>query len=147
MHISKRGLDLIKKWESFVPYSYKCPANINTIGYGHVILKNETFPNTISKEFAEELLIKDCKIFEQEILRHHLILNQHQFDALVSFVFNIGGEAFAKSTLLKHLKENKYLEASKEFARWNKTTINGKKVTLKGLTDRRLDEMRLFVNL
>lgn len=145
MKISEKGIQLIKKWESFVPNQYLCPAGLKTIGYGHVILDEEKFSDKISEKEAEELLRKDCEKFETAFKKYNLSVSQNQFDALISFMFNIGVNAFSNSTLLKKIKHKDYHSAAQEFLRWNKTTIKGKKTILKGLTSRRIDERNMFL--
>lgn len=143
MNISNKGLELIKKWESFVPNVYLCPAGLPTIGYGHVVKNGESF-SKITEEEAHELLLKDIKQYEEAINKKNLNLTQSQFDALCSFVYNVGATAFSNSTMLKYMKNDNFLKASKEFKKWNKATVNGVKVPLNGLTNRRLEESELF---
>ena len=88
------------------------------------------------------LLNKDVLWAENAINEQHLNLNQNQFDALVSFVFNVGATAFSHSTLLKKLKSRDFDAAADEFLRWNKA---GGKV-LRGLTTRREAERELFLS-
>lgn len=140
MKTSQHGLEFITDHEGTVLRTYKDAVGILTIGVGH------TGPDvkagmTISREQAMELLADD--VYEAEHSVNTLVrvpLNQNQFDALVSFVFNVGGTAFSKSTLLKKLNAGDYEGASKEFSRWNKA--GGRE--LLGLTKRRLAEARLF---
>ena len=118
--------------------AYKCPAGTWTIGYGHTNKVHEGLE--ITKFQAENLLDLDLTIFERAV--SHLIngLTQNQFDALVSFTFNLGIGAFESSTLLKYINLHKFDWASKEFLRWNKS--KGKE--LEGLTKRRKSESLLF---
>jgi lysozyme len=103
MRISQNGLDLIKQHESFSPTVYICPAGKPTVGFGHVVLPNESFTR-ISEQEAEDLLCKDVSIAENCINNAVKVpITQNQFDALVSFVFNVGCAAFLKSTLLRKL--------------------------------------------
>jgi len=139
------GIIIIKKWETFIGEVYKCPAGLPTLGYGHVVLKGENFPPQITESQAHTLLQKDLERFENGVNKLQLSLTQAQFDACVSLAFNIGTRAFLRSTLARKLKAHNYLGASKEFIRWNKATINGKKQILKGLTNRRIDETKLFL--
>lgn len=71
-------------------------------------------------------------------------MNDHQFSALVSLTFNIGNEAFRRSTLRRKLNEGDYTGAADQFLVWNKTTVGGKKVVAKGLVTRRAKERDLF---
>jgi len=140
MKTSKKGIELIKKYEGLKLKAYKCPAGVWTIGYGHT--KNVKQGDVITEVQAEILLIYDLNDFENCIKKNVRIpLTQNQFDALVSFCFNVGCGNFLKSTLLKKLNEGKIAEAAKEFLKWNKA--DGKE--LAGLTKRRQEEMELFL--
>lgn len=137
--ISQKGIEHIKRWEGLRTNAYKCPANVWTIGYGHT--KTAKPGMMISHLEAEELLRKDLKRFEDAVRRLVRVpLNQGQFDALVSFAFNVGTEAFRRSTLLRLLNEGKYNTAALQFHRW--VYAGGKK--LPGLIRRRNDEHGLF---
>lgn len=147
MYISSNCTNLVKKYEGFRSKPYKCPAGIPTIGYGSTFYLNgvkvSMLDSEISDTFALELLEKTLNDFANKIDKVIKVsLNQNQFDALVSFTYNIGICAFTKSTLLTKLNNCDFQGASKEFVRWNKA--NGK--VLKGLTNRRLDEQKLFEN-
>lgn len=117
------AIKLLKKFEQgpnggFASEVYKCSSGENTIGYGHVVLPNENF-TTITEEEAEELLRKDIAIAEDAINRYVKVpLTQNRFDALVSFVFNVGVKAFKSSTLLKKLNQGLYDEIDEELAKW-----------------------------
>lgn len=143
--ISAVGLELIKRFESFSAAPYLCPANKLTIGYGHVILPRDNNPTTITHEQATDLLRADCEIAETYIRAVTKTLspalNQNEFDALVSLVFNIGVGNFSHSTLLKHLKAGEKALAAEEFKLWNKS--GGK--ALAGLSVRRAAEYMLFL--
>lgn len=147
MYISSNCTNLVKKYEGFRSKPYKCPAGIPTIGYGSTLYLNgvkvSMLDSEISDTFALELLEKTLNDFANKIDKVIKVsLNQNQFDALVSFTYNIGICAFTKSTLLTKLNNCDFQGASKEFVRWN--NANGK--VLKGLTNRRLDEQKLFEN-
>jgi GH24 family phage-related lysozyme (muramidase) len=148
MNISQNCLDLIKKWEGFRAKAYLDPVGIPTIGYGTI-----RYPNgqkvqrgdNISEPEAEDLLKLKCDEFAEVVNREVVVtLNQNQFDALVSFCYNVGARAFQESTLLKKLNAGDYKGAAEQFLRWNKATKNGVKVVLDGLTNRRKDEKALF---
>jgi lysozyme len=143
MKISKSGLVIIKQYEGFSANPYICPAGKITIGYGHTILTGEKFPSGgISDKIAESLLKQDVAIAERAINRLVIIkLLQNQFDALVSFVYNIGGKAFGKSTLLRLINENKQEMAAAEFSKW----IFAGGVVQNGLIRRRTEEKSLFI--
>jgi lysozyme len=137
---SKAGIDLIKKWEGCRTNAYKCPAGVWTIGYGHTSTAKPGM--MISPLDAEDLLREDLARFEAAVKTLVTVpLTQHQFDALVSFTYNVGIGAFRKSTLLVKVNAKHYAEASGQFRRW--TNANGKE--LPGLVARRKDECALFL--
>jgi lysozyme len=140
MKTSTKGINLIKKYESCYLKAYLCPAKIPTIGFGHT--NGVKLGMSITKVRAEELLKQDLEYFETSISALVKVpLTQNQFDALVSFVFNIGVNAFRKSTILRLINLKQYASASLEFIRWNKAA--GKE--LLGLTRRRKEELQLFI--
>ena len=137
MKLSSRGLQIIKEFEGLRLTSYFCAANVLTIGYGstgsHV--KPEM---TITESEAEKLLQKDLVRFEDSVNTLVKVpLTQGQYDALVSFAFNCGTNAFAESTLLRLLNGRDYKSAAEQFKRW---TNKG----LAGLVRRRKAEETLF---
>lgn len=142
---SKNGLDLIKEFEGCRLKAYKCPAGVWTIGYGHtgkVGDKPICEGMTITELMAETLLAIDLQQFEQAI--NTLVkkpLTQNEFDALVSFVFNIGIGNFQKSTLLKLLNQGNFELAAERFLDWKYS--KGKVLT--GLKRRRIAEKILFL--
>lgn len=139
MKIGNKGIELIKSFEGLFLTAYKCPAGIWTIGYGHT--KGVKQGQQITANKAEEFLREDVAQFEKDVLKQNLKLTQNQFDALVSFVFNVGGGNFQKSTLLRKAKVNSNdLSIKDEFLRWNKAA--GK--VLPGLTRRRQAEANLY---
>ena len=148
MNISMACLDLIKKWEGCKLEAYLDPVGIPTIGWGTIAYPDGqpvAMGDRISQEQADGFLQHECNSIVPRIGRLVTVgLNQNQFDALVSFVYNVGGGAFAESTLLNKLNQGDYAGAAAEFPRWNKGEVNGKKVELPGLTNRRKDERALF---
>lgn len=139
MKTSLNGLKIIKDFEGLRLKAYKCSAGVWTIGYGHTSGVKEG--DVITKEQAEKYLKKDVISFENTVNGVVKVkLNQNQFDALVSLVFNIGSGAFKKSTLLKKLNAGDYDSASEQFLVWVKA--GGQ--TLKGLVNRREQERALF---
>jgi len=142
MKTSQKGLDLIKKYEGFSDKEYICPAGKPTIGYGHVILPFEHFPSTITKEEAETLLKKDLQPREKSLnILVKVSINQNQFDALISLIYNIGVENFKQSTLLKFINNKLFDKIPDQFRRWK--YIN--KVVSKGLLNRREEEIKLWL--
>jgi lysozyme len=140
MKTSQKGLDLIKKFEGFSDKEYICPAGKPTIGYGHVILPNEHFSSSITKEEAEILLKKDLQPREKSLnILVKVNINQNQFDALMSLIYNIGVANFKQSTLLKFINDRLFDKVPDQFRRWK--YIN--KVVSKGLLKRREEELWL----
>lgn len=139
MRTSRRGIDLIKQHEGLRLKAYRCPAGIFTIGYGHTAGVRRG--DAIDEQTAEQLLIDDLKASEEVVNSEGLRLNQHQFDALVSFVFNVGSANFRKSTLLKCAKANPdNVNIRYEFSRWTRS----KGIELAGLMRRRRAEADLY---
>ena len=138
MKISEAGIKLICKWEEFRDYAYVWPAGLWTIGYGHTGGVKPT--DKIDLAQGEAYLRQDLEIVERCLNALKLELNQNQYDALCSLIFNIGTGKFKRSTMLKYLKTKQYDKASAEFLKWRKA--NGK--VLKGLEARRKDEQELF---
>lgn len=139
MRTSQRGIDLIKKYEGLRLNAYLCPAGVPTIGYGHT--KGVAMGDTTTPDQAEQLLRQDLAKFEDGIVRLGLPLKQHQFDALVSFAFNLGLGALQKSTLLRKAKADiNDPTIPDEFRKW--TRAGGK--VLDGLVRRRNEEAELW---
>ena len=153
METSQRGIDLIKRYEGVILHSYLCPKGVLTIGMGHTG-SDVTEGMIITEKEAENLLKKDLKKFEGKlnyaIENDNITLNQNQFDACISFIFNLGFSAFIFSTLYKKLKQGDYEGASNEFTKWvyitktDKLTGERFKIKLKGLETRRKSEQELF---
>lgn len=128
-----------------MPSLYKDPAGLATIGFGHKLKAGEKFASSLSRADAQALLRADIAIAEESIHRHvQVALTQTQYDALVSFVFNVGGGAFASSTLLKQLNAGNYAKAADELLRWNKIRVKSKLIKSPGLAARRAAERYLF---
>lgn len=139
MKASEKAYSLIRQFEGLRLTAYKCPAGVWTIGYGHT--SGVVQGIAITKEQAEECLRQDIATAENIVNAECRNLRQCQFDALVSFVFNVGGRNFRKSTLLKKIKANPDDNSiMDEFLRW----VYSKGVVLPGLQKRRLAEMRLY---
>lgn len=139
-----RNFDHIKRWEGLELQAYKDIAGVWTIGYGHT--KTARPGMAITKAEADHLLTQDVSWVNDAINKHVTVpLNQNQFDALGSFVYNLGEGALARSTLLKKLNKGDYEAAAQEFPRWNKARVNGVLQPVRGLTNRRQDEQALFL--
>jgi len=140
MQISEEGLSLIKKFEGCELEAYLCPAGVWTIGYGHT--KDVKEGDKINKEEAEYLLQEEMIEYEGYVNDFvEVTLQQHQYDSLVSFCYNLGGGSLKKSTLLKVLNDSKYEEVPAQIRRWNKA---GGEV-LEGLVRRREAEAVMFM--
>ena len=139
MKISQEGLSLIKRFEGCRLKSYKCSANVLTIGYGHTSGVKET--DTITQDEADKLLQEDVEQFEKYVDDNVTVeLGQSQFDSLVAWTFNLGVGNLRESTMLKKLNNEDYKSVPSEMKRWNKA--GGK--TLDGLIRRRKAESLLF---
>lgn len=143
MKTSNKGIDLIKNHELLRLRAYIDPVGVWTIGYGHT--GGVKSGDVITEEQAEALLRADLAIAERAVSDTGLRINQNQFDALVSFVFNVGSGNFARSTLLRKGRVNT-LDPSiaNEFRKWVKGRVNGQLITLPGLVKRREDELKLY---
>lgn len=139
MNISDKGLDLIKRFEGLELTAYRCPAGVWTIGYGHTGIDVKK-GMTITEEEAEQLLRVDVRRFEDGVRGIAAKFTQGQFDALVSFAYNLGLGALLSSTLLKKHKAGDYDAAAEQFGRW--VYAGGKR--LKGLVRRRAEEAALY---
>lgn len=133
--------ELIKEWEQLRLKAYlPTPNDRWTIGWGHTSTARPGM--VITEEEAQDLFRRDVSWAEAEVNNYvKVALTQNQFDALVSFVFNVGAGAWRKSTMLRKLNAGDYDGAAQEFPRWNKQ--KGK--VLKGLVRRRQHEMELFL--
>jgi len=145
-HITQEGLDLIKRFEGFSPTIYICPAGYPTIGYGHVICdkEKERFAAGIDQEEGEKLLRQDVYWAERGVLRLiDVPLTDGQFDALVSFTYNLGAGALQRSTLRRKVNREAHEEVPAQLMRW--VWAGGRK--LQGLVVRRSAETLKYQNL
>ena len=156
MKVSAKAIQMIKHHEGVRQRPYKCPAKLWTVGVGHVLyprqgaLKLEERDNvpleykddrTFSMEEVDDILRRDLERFERGVERYCPVkLTQGQFDALVSFSFNLGLGGLQRSTLRQKVLRGEFESAAEEFLKY---TIGGGKV-LKGLVNRRNDERALF---
>ena len=144
MRPSPAAYALIKEFEGLRLHAYQDSAGVWTIGWCHT--GDVKRGQSITIHQAEALLALDIGIAAAAVNRHvEAPLSQNMFDALVSFTFNLGEKRLAQSTLLKKLNMRDYAAAAREFAKWVKATIGGKKVTLPGLVRRRAAECALFL--
>ena len=148
MRLSRKGAELIAGFEGFVPRPYNDAAGHATIGFGHLLHRGPVTATdkarwgTISRDRGIALLLQDAREAERAVAEAvRVTLTQEQFDALVSFVFNVGAGAFRSSTLLKKLNRGDEREAADELLRW--TRAGGR--VLEGLLRRRRAERALFL--
>jgi lysozyme len=140
-----KGIAIIRKYEGLRLQAYICPSGLATIGFGATFYENGTrvqLGDKISRDRADQLLFFQVKLFADEVRRTvKSNINDNQLGALVSFCFNVGGAAFAKSTLAKKVNANPSDSTIRnEFMRW---TRGGGKV-LPGLVKRREEEANLY---
>ena len=144
MHTSQLGVGTVARSEGCYLRAYRCPAGVWTIGFGHTSAMGapEVVPGmVITREEALTILQNDLRIVEQQVLRAVQVkLTQGQFDALVSFVFNVGIGNFRRSTLLRFLNRGRYDAVAPQLMRW--TRAGGK--VLPGLIKRRRAEVALW---
>lgn len=156
MKFSDKGTKMLAKFEKFVPHPYVDMVGVWTIGYGNTYYLNgrkvkESDPHLtlqqaidlktaiVDRDFAAAVNIT----FANEIAKGRI--SQNQFDALVSLAYNIGTRGLAGSTIAKLIKANKMQEAADGFMAWNRGKVNGRRVVIKGLTNRRALERALFL--
>ena len=144
-HVTEAGLNLIKRYEGFSSTIYICPAGYPTIGYGHLVLEHEQdqFATGITQAEATELLRKDVRIAERAVLRLISVpLTDGQFDALVSFTFNLGAGALQRSTLRRKVNRVEHEGVPAELLKW--VWAAGKR--LPGLVRRRQAEVVAYAS-
>ena len=146
MNVSKAAIALIKHHEGVRNKPYVCPAGLWTVGVGHLIGDGKQLPDSWNKTFTGEeidgLLKSDLRRFELGVSKMlpNVPLRQHEFDALVSFCFNLGLGCFQRSTIRQALLRNDKKAAMESLVKYCKA---GGKI-LRGLQIRRLDERSLF---
>lgn len=140
MTTSRKGLQLIKDFEGLRLGSYKCPAGVWTIGYGHT--KGVRQGQVIDQMRADDMLIEDIAPIERLLNSIGINFRQEQFDALVSWIFNLGQGSFKNSTILKRIMDNADdTEIADQIIRW--VYAWGKILT--GLKKRRIAEANMFL--
>lgn len=143
MRTSSRGLSLIKHFEGFSATVYLDVAGLPTIGYGHLLLEGErqNYGNGISHLEAEILLVDDLAVAERSVKKFiTCALTQSQFDALVSFTFNLGSGTLQRSTLRRVINRDAQAAVSEQWMRF--VWAGGRKVA--GLVRRRAAELALY---
>lgn len=142
--ISQAGLDLIKEFEGLELTSYQDQAGVWTIGWGCTVGVTEGM--TITEDQATQMLLAELATFETGVPKWVTVeLNDNQFDALVSFSYNLGLGSLEESTLLKLLNTGDYAGAANQFPVWDKVRIDGMLTADPGLLRRRLAEQALFL--
>ena len=142
--VSRSAVELIKSFEGFRPKAAQLDDGSWTIGYGHTLTAREGAE--ISEKDAEALLLYDL-IQPAHAVNEHVFtpLNQNEFDALVSFVFNIGVRAFRGSPTLRRLNEGRPLEAALAMELWRNADLDGERIVIDALVRRRAAEKALFL--
>lgn len=154
MRLSEKGYALIVKYETggnIAKYlkAYKDPVGIWTIGIGSTYYEDKKpvkQGDVITENRAKQLFYNNIREFEDAVKRLVKVpISQNQFDALVSFSYNVGIGALSSSTLLKKVNANSSdTEIYGEFIKWKFGTVNGKKTVLNGLLKRRIEEANMF---
>jgi len=145
MQISFNGIKSLKELEGFRKDAYKDTGGVWTIGYGTIMLNGRPVEQGMSITDPEAEVALQADLAWAQTAVNQLVrvpLKQSMYDALVSFVYNVGMNAFSKSTMLRKLNLKDYAGASKEFSRW--VYDNGKEI--KGLVARRRIEQSMFDN-
>ena len=146
MNVSEQGLKLIRHHEGVRNRPYRCPAGLWTVGVGHLIGDGKSLPaewdRVFTKEEIDGILKRDLRRFELGVhkMLPNMPLRQHEFDALVSFCFNLGLGCFQRSTVRQALLRGDKKKAMESLLKYCRA---GGKI-LKGLQTRRLDEKALF---
>ena len=141
MQISQSGLEMVKEFEGFRSEPYKCPAGVWTIGYGTTQgITKDTVP--ITEEAASRMLEDDLDLIASVVSKYLPELRPNQVDAVLSFVYNVGLDAFSRSGLCNAIRKNpdNFEVIRREFMRW----IHAKGEVLPGLVKRRKAEADLY---
>ena len=142
-NINQAGIELIKRWEGLRLHTYSDATGRATIGYGHLItpLDGDDFVNGITLEQATELLMYDIERTATGVIAALKVeISDNQFAACVSFSYNLGVRAFARSTFCRLINKGDFSSASDEIPKW----CRAGGVILRGLLNRRLEEQDLF---
>ena len=155
MEIGDQGKALFREWEGVVPHVYLDSGGAPTIGIGHLLTPSERSSGKLwlrgrPLDYHDGMSAEDCEaLLEQDLEPVQRCVNgavkvpltQNQFDALVSFAFNVGNDAFLNSTLLKRLNAGRLDEVPSELARWNRDNNR----VVPGLVNRRNKEIALWL--
>jgi lysozyme len=146
VNVSKAAIALIKHHEGVRSRPYRCPANLWTVGVGHLIGDGKSLPDSWNRTFSQEeidgILKSDLRRFELGVSKMlpNVPLRQHEFDAIISFCFNLGLGCFQRSTIRQALLRGDKTQAMESLVKYCRA---GGKI-LRGLQIRRLDERALF---
>lgn len=154
MKMSANGLEKLKEWEGVILHVYRDAAGLKTIGIGHLLTESEKktgvikiagnlveYADGITERQALDLLAQDVAPAEAAVNKAVVVpINQNQFDALVSFAFNVGTNGMRSSTAIAMLNAGKVEQVAPWLAKWNKA---GGRVN-DGLIVRRRNEIKLF---
>ncbi|AKU44045.1 lysozyme [Citrobacter phage Michonne] len=149
MQLSSKGLEAIKFFEGLRLEAYKDSAGIPTIGYGTIRINGRpvTMGMKITAEQAEQYLLADVENYVGAVNRAIKVpTTQNEFDALVVETYNIGIDAMQDSTFIKRHNAGNKVGCAEAMQWWNKVTVNGKKVTSKGLQNRRGMEAKIYLD-
>lgn len=147
--LSTNGLEMVMDFEKFRSKAYRCPGGHLTIGYGNTYIHGRKVQPTdvIDQKSARIELVnrlqRDCSIINREVKTS---ITQNQYDALCSFIYNVGPTNFRRSTLLKKINEKDIAGAASEFIKWSNIKKQGYLITLPGLKKRRQIEKELFLS-
>lgn len=143
LRISQAGLNHLKQWEGLRLQVYDDGAGYDTIGYGHLVLPGEDFSGGITQQQAEDLLRNDVRIAENAVNNTIRVpLKQNQFDALVSYAFNIGTGAFSRGNLAKLINAGAPERQIRDWWTTRYVTANG--IFMRGLQRRRQSEADMY---
>jgi lysozyme len=146
--MSEDGLARLREHEALMLKEYDDGAGNTTIGYGHMLLEGEDYPNGITEEQAIELFRKDVeRVVNGALDKITVDLTQNQIDALGSFIFNVGPGAFEKG-LLPHINARRHEHATSRILKYvtGRDARTGERRTLRGLIKRRREEVALYKN-
>jgi len=142
--VSRNAVTLIKRFEGYRGSAAQLANGRWTIGYGHTLTAREGA--TVSLQDAEALLLYDLIPVAHAINEHtYTPLTQNQFDALASFVFNIGAENFQRSAVLRRINEGALIQAACSMEMWRKADFGGERIVIDALVRRRSAEKNLFL--
>lgn len=150
--MTNEGLELIKKYEGLRLSPYLCPAGVPTIGYGTTIYPGGTRVTLndprITQAKATKLLTVEVQRYEEKIDElTNGVATEYELAAMTSLAYNIGLEAFSKSSVLRLYNAGKLKEAAAAFSLWNKARVKGKLTIMPGLVARRAEEAALFASV